>query len=64
MLKLFVSVLLVLLLVLSLVLALAGCSGECDYCGQTDSLKTYRTKSGETLHLCELCYNMAKLVGN
>ncbi len=41
---------------------LAGCSkkGECEECGQYESLKKYVTENGDENWYCEDCYRLAK----
>lgn len=55
------SLLLALLLVGTMALTLTSCGkGECDLCGQTESLNTFKT-DGEKLRLCDDCYKLAKI---
>ena len=55
------AVVLILCLVLFMGIVAVGCAteGVCDYCGRTDTLKTYKASEGNTKRYCDMCYNMA-----
>lgn len=60
------KIVLIVLVTLVLVLSLCGCTmhGICDNCGQNEKLFTFvDPNDGEEYHLCQYCYNMAKLYG-
>lgn len=57
--------LLLFLLTLVMFFTLSGCDGrergECDECGQIETLNKFVQSNGEVLWLCDDCYRLAKL---
>lgn len=64
--KRIVALILVVCMLLSTVCLLAGCAkrGQCEECGQTETLKKYVDYDGDTHWLCADCYRVAKLFGS
>ena len=63
--KQIVALILVVCMLLSAVCLLAGCAkrGQCEECGQTETLKKYVDSDGDTHWLCADCTKLAKLFG-
>ena len=58
--KRFLAVVLAMALMLTMAFAFTACSkGECEMCGQTASLKTFKA-GGESAKLCGTCHDIAK----
>jgi len=53
----------IVLAIITMMACLAGCSkkGECEECGQYESLKKYVTDNGDERWYCDDCYRLAKV---
>lgn len=63
--KKFAAMVLVMCMLLCTACLMTGCAkrGECEECGQTETLNKYVAHDGETHWLCSDCTKLAKMFG-
>jgi uncharacterized protein YceK len=63
--KRIVTMILIVCMILTAMFTFAGCAkvGECDGCGQKETLTKYETSYNGTLWLCDDCTGFAKFLG-